>query len=443
MMTNIEHFKVPEDLSSAIHEGRCIAFVGAGFAGAASQPTWEQLLHVLAEHPQVPPDVSHYVRGRLTEKRADRNEEAAQLLQDALGREAFIGGMREILCGKDLPQAMEERLTQLKGIPFQAILTTNFDDLLAGTTPRSTVFREALHSRQGMPRSLYTNYHRLALHKSHEKNVTIKLHGDLSEPDSVVFSRMDYRRRLYANPAYLGFLRAVFLNYTILYLGYSFTDAYLNELRSEALAILGSDYNRPSAYAVVNDVPEFTRKHLLAVEGIEILNYDSREGADYSGFDHWLRALYQATNPVVQFGALLREKRLLWVDPNPQSIGHLAHGFFVEAAHQAGHIGGKITHAADAEEALQRLKAPGQKRVYDLVLSHWGYKPGQASTAERLLQTIRKDDIRVPVVIYSTREHADERKPIALGLGAQGYYFTNDGLLQAIERILKSGVETG
>mgnify|MGYP002388440496 CR=1 FL=1 len=82
----------------------------------------------------------------------------------------------------------------------------------------------------------------------------VKLHGDLlAEPPDVVLTRRDYRQRLYGSPAYTTFLKSLFATSTVLYLGFSFTDAYLNELRSEILALV--DYrtgDRPLAYAVVN-----------------------------------------------------------------------------------------------------------------------------------------------------------------------------------------------
>src|SRR5205823_12221704 len=99
-----------------------------------------------------------------------------------------------------------------------------------------------------------------------------------------------------------------------------------------------------------------------------------------------------------------------------------------------------VEFAVDAPSALTKLKSA---LSYDLVISHWGYKRGAASTAEALLSELRQNDIRVPALLYSTRERANERKQIAVGLGAQGYYFTNDGLLDAIENLLRPGTETG
>lgn len=468
MTTNYSGAKydVPRGLAVAIRTGRCIAFVGAGFAGAAKLPTWPALLRHLAASPQLHKDVCEHLTSRLNANQANHYEEVAQMLQREMGQEAFIAALRQQLCGKK-SSAMDNRLELLCGIPFRAVLTTNFDDLLQGTTPCSAAYRQFLHSPPLPPSSLYDNYRRFV---SGKHSITMKLHGDLNEPDSIVFSRLDYRKRLYTDPAYLAFLRAVFLNYTILYLGYSFTDAYLNELRSESLAILGSSNNWPTAYAVVNDEPDFARTHFASVEGIEILPYNTNEGG-HSGFDAWLQALHQATNPVVGFGNLLKGKRLLWVDSEPKNNSYLKDRFFVDAIKQANK-GAKeqsenaqceIVCVSNAPEALKELhdslqpapklsnelskqvsnEVPDKPSKYDLIITHWGYKPKQSSTAQELLQQMRQQDIRVPVLIYSTYEHAGERKPVALGLGVQGYYYSTEGLLKAIERVLKPGAEIG
>ncbi len=56
---------------------------------------------------------------------------------------------------------------------------------------------------------------------------------------------------------------------------------------------------------------------------------------------------------------------------------------------------------------------------------------------------MRKRNLRSPVLIFSTRKHADTRKSQALALGAQAYCFSEDGLLRSMERILSPGDETG
>lgn len=169
------------------------------------------------------------------------------------------------------------------------------------------------------------------------------------------------RRLLYENPHYLTFLRAFLLSHTVLYLGFSFTDAYLNELRSELLARLdqteGSD---PVAYAVINDVSALTQEHYRRHEGIEILAYDTDEGADYSGFDRILEAINKQTNPVMRYRSLLAGKRLLWVDPRWEMNFQRTHDYFdMRAGHEV------LDLLRSAEEALKRLAAPPDGRAYD------------------------------------------------------------------------------
>src|SRR5437868_14860652 len=91
------------------------------------------------------------------------------------------------------------------GIPFRGILTTNFDDVLPGCLPASSAFRAMLREEHAGRRSLIGTHRRF---RAAGGTLTIKLHGDLAEPKSVVFSRTDYRRRLYSDHSYLGFLRA-------------------------------------------------------------------------------------------------------------------------------------------------------------------------------------------------------------------------------------------
>lgn len=90
----------------------------------------------------------------------------------------------------------------------------------------------------------------------------LKLHGDLRRGTGVTLSRRGYRTRLYSEPGYLHVLRSVLLTKTVLFLGFSFSDEYLNELRSEVLAYLAPEGKTPRyAYALLEDVPPAMLTH--------------------------------------------------------------------------------------------------------------------------------------------------------------------------------------
>jgi hypothetical protein len=272
----------------------------------------------------------------------------------------------------------------------------------------------------------------------------IKIHGDVGSPETIVITRKDYRRHLYNNPGYQVFLRAMLANHPVLYLGFSFTDAYLNEIRSEILALLGYGGDGPVAYAIINDIPQLTREHYLRHEGIDLLTYDTRGATDFSGFDLLLGEIHDQTNPLFHFGSLLAEKRLLWVDPKPGNNEHITR--FFGLAKEVAAVRPSSFHiesVPNAEDALRCLQAAADSSSpFDLMITHWGRSGGQLPVAVRLLEGMRKQDLRCPVLVFSRARDANVRKPQALALGAQGYCFTDDGLLRAIEHVLSPTLET-
>ncbi|MGH8655925.1 MAG: SIR2 family protein [Gammaproteobacteria bacterium] len=217
---------IPKGLVNTIQSGRCVAFVGSGFSGAAGFPTWESLLRDLAARPEAE-NIRPQIEERLKDKTSHAFDEVAQALEDVLGRDAVIEQLRA-KCSYAVPNPMMERRRELlKDIPFRAVLTTNYDRMLKGEIPEPSTYRQLLRSvHTPWIDTLYVTA------KDRKQRPLLKLHSDLDDPQTIVMTRRDYRRLLYENPNYLSFLRAYLVSHTVLYLGFSFTDAYLNELRS-------------------------------------------------------------------------------------------------------------------------------------------------------------------------------------------------------------------
>lgn len=434
---------VPERLVVEITGGRCIAFVGAGFSAAAELPSWPQLITSLSTLPGVSQALRRTVADRVALGTAGALDAAAQMLQDTLGRETVRRHLETLLARPRLSKEMRRRLELLAGIPFRAILTTNYDGTLRGIAPDADAYRTVLRPPAPAWRSA-------AYWSPEESAPIIKLHGDVGRPEAenpLVLTRRDYRRHLHQNPAYATFVRALMATSTILYLGFSFQDAYLNELRSETLALLGHEPGAaPVAWSVVNDVPDVIVQHFRDNEGIEMLSYDTSQQKDFSGFDDWLEAIYAATSPVVRFGHYLRERRILWLDPRPESYAE-ARTFFDRATRAAGPGGHAVVEVPSADTALRRI-AGGRER-FDLVITHWG--DGDAvddagvacPTAVKLLRSLRRRDVEVPVVVFSRDTEVPRRKAMALGLGAQGYCVSFQALFRTIESIFTPESETG
>ena len=119
----------------------------------------------------------------------------------------------------------------------------------------------------------------------------LKLHGEVGPVgEDVVFTQRDYRERLYSSAAYMTFLRSLFATSTVLFLGVSFTDAYLNELRSEVLAMLdhrSEDLRSPTRCSTTSSPTSSATSPTTRASGV--IGYDTAGGTDWSGFEQLLR----------------------------------------------------------------------------------------------------------------------------------------------------------
>ena len=192
---------LPARLIDEIVSGNCIAFIGAGFT-APAVPQWRSLLAELADAELGDPAVARGVHAMIEGGSSRDLGAAAQTLRDSLGEERFFAIVRERLADPPLDDTMRRRLAQLGGIPFRAILTTNFDGVLPGEPPDRQAYLDVLRP----------SGHRWWDERFWDQNRAgarvVKLHGSVSQPESVVFTHRDYRR-LYASPAYATFLRSV------------------------------------------------------------------------------------------------------------------------------------------------------------------------------------------------------------------------------------------
>jgi hypothetical protein len=339
---------------------------------------------------------------------------------------------------------MQQRLQHLHGIPFRAILTLNFDGVIQGDPPEPNTYREVLrHERSHWWQKAFWSQD-LPDHRSGPP--TIKLHGSLlakEGTEQIVFTREDYRRRLYRDAAYVNFLRMIFSTSTLLYLGVSFEDAYLNELRSEVLSLLGyggKHAERPLAFALLADVDPAVAQHYRRHEAIEVIPFDSSKPKNFEAFDQWLKHLYDETSPMARLGTLLSQKRILWMDPTPDAL----HGasFLTRAASLYGRGHEPIVLVDSANKALHRLREAHEANdPFDLVISYWGGSL-QSSEGLTLLQEMRRRDLRSPIVIFAGKSDADERKRLALSLGALHYCVNFETLFMKIEEIFSSAEKT-
>jgi hypothetical protein len=223
----------------------------------------------------------------------------AQDMQDIMGEEPFEEYIRQQCKLSDdtmLTTEMVHRIRCLSRIPFKAIITTNYNScfrglekdiepaLLHGFINPCSLWESILRGTAGhdQERNLLDDQEEVLCgaqadlgDQDHEENCVesygevermtlkealdkykfrcpiLKIHGCVEYPNSIVLSRKGYKRLQYETPGFKMFLTSAMATNTMLYIGFSFTDDYLNEFRAEVLKMLRPSSRTPVQYNVV------------------------------------------------------------------------------------------------------------------------------------------------------------------------------------------------
>ena len=439
-LESMQGFDVPQHLVSEILSGRCIAFVGAGFSRPAL-PGWSELLRALSESiPAYTPKKQRESLQRMAKSAtaALDLEAVAQAIKDSFGDErgAFERAIQEALQVKENDEAAQSgiervnrRVRWLDEIPFKAVLTTNFDQFLKGLPPGTETYRSILRDN-----SKWWQQRNWNVAKGETTRPLLKLHGDANgDPYDapVVLARSDYRKMLHEQSRHPHFLRAVFGSHTLLFLGVSFTDAYLNELRSEALSYLHQPGNQnPMAYAIMENRPPEMREFFRRHEGIHVLPFDTKDHG-WLGFDKWLQQIRNATSAETRLRQLLKSTcdnddecapKVVWLDPKPQNniIGYS----YLERA------GAEVITVKHPDDLCKDTHGDAQ-----LVIMCFGHHPQNAPFAVEAMRVLNQWEDRPPAIVFASKEFRVANRRTVMRHGAWEYASTWGELFFLLEQL--------
>jgi len=430
---------VIDDLASTVRDGRCVAFVGAGFSADSGGPTWAQMVSELID--RLESDGSIDTRRASTARQyvaSGNHDAAASVAIDRIDRDSAPTNVRDIVQEiltptRDDDPGKRRRDTWLAGIPFAAILTTNYDRRPGGRNRDHDAYREVLR------RPVVTDpWLEIGLRQS--RGTAIALHGQFDPADGppLVLTRRQYRDLLYRDPGYRTFLRSLFATTTVLFLGKSFDDEYLNELRAEILSLVGDGrVDEPLAYAAVS-AAEFTRnqeEYLRDSEGIQLLRYgDSETDTDYSGFDALLESLYDRTNFFRIMQRELTGLRILWLDTNAGDHWGAEDVDRTIRQIESGSDDLVVERTSSLDEAIESL----HREHFDFVISNWGHSGDSDPVAVQLLDRMHDSRRRVPMIAFAGPQFESANRAEALRAGAYAFEVQHGDLFRQIHLLVSS-----
>lgn len=224
---------LPIALVQSVASSNTALFVGAGISLAAGYPSARELVAALQQELGTPPTNASFPDAMAQAINEHGRARVVQFLMERLARQA--------------PAESKIHAT-IAQLPFDVVVTTNFDTLL-----------EQAFQRTGKHCFTVVSPEELAYSRSGVVSV-LKLHGSIERPDSLLLTPRDYRafetsRELLAN---------AFQNYLVtrspIFVGSSLSDETILRILEETGRKLGA--HAPRAYVVVPQVDPAMRARL-------------------------------------------------------------------------------------------------------------------------------------------------------------------------------------
>jgi hypothetical protein len=260
---------VPTDLVAALLDGDAVLFAGAGLSASVGLPTWRKLVEDMIVWAEASGANLTAERAELANLiRQGKLTLAAETLRQRMGSQRFKEYLRAVFRDTEIgPSETHNLLTEL---PFSAVLTTNYDVLLETAYVKTT----------GIVPRVFTQVDTAELaDMNREKGFyVLKLHGDIDRISSLVLGAGDYRKVMFANPAFRDSLRALFLSRTMFFVGCSLADPDLVTLLEELRTIFEGYGRRHYVLLPSNNLGNLEQQQWEDSFGIQVISYRSSPG---------------------------------------------------------------------------------------------------------------------------------------------------------------------
>lgn len=260
------------ELRDAYADGNVVAFVGAGASLPAGLPSWRVLLDRLLAHARD----EDYITTAADEEIVDYIKhgyyiDAMSALRYPMGAVEFSSFIRRELVDRQLePSPLAYALAQLRHL--RAVLTTNIDRLLERAFSQS-----------------WTTLVRPTADLAQQRNVIVKLHGTLDNPNTWIFTREQYEDAYYNHQVYRNFFQTMLHASHMMFIGYGLDDGDFNQLLAAMRAISRNQPPRHFAFVEATGIrPDRRRK--LQDAGIRIIPYRA-QGNDHGELVQLVRGL--------------------------------------------------------------------------------------------------------------------------------------------------------
>ncbi|MDQ1354720.1 MAG: SUMF1/EgtB/PvdO family nonheme iron enzyme [Acidobacteriota bacterium] len=237
-------------LVERLRQKRVILFVGAGLSQGSGLPGWKKLFEPFCKKLGCPDEENFPAV-------------ATTLIQEHIhNRKEIIEHIVKQIGAVNLELNPNHEL--IKRLPFNIIITTNYDNLL-----------EDLYGASRLTR-IYSDENMAYFDPLSAKRQLIYLHGDINHPDHMVVSSIDYQNFADTRPIMVERLKTLTQDYTFLFIGYSAGDTNLQAVFDHFRITYKENANRH--FIVMEDPGKVKQTELSTRFGIEpVILKDKKE----------------------------------------------------------------------------------------------------------------------------------------------------------------------
>jgi hypothetical protein len=276
-----------------------VAFIGAGFTAPIKMPTWKMLLtDLIAKVEQgngAPPQFLQAIEYAKDCINKDQLVRAASVISSAAGqnrkeiepylKSAFSSAKYTGLeAGAAMRKQMEARLDALASLPWAGIVTSNYDTIVTDHFRNAGIGADNIcYGPEGNLGSIL---------KSIRRPFLVHLHGSVAA-GKMVLTESDYGDAYLSGSQTPSFLRALFLKYTVVFIGSEVEDRFIELRRELDLIFPGRIAALPSEYVLLADSNRGRGEYLAATGAFKVFYYSNRAN-QHEGFLPALKDLVAA-----------------------------------------------------------------------------------------------------------------------------------------------------
>ncbi|MES2683481.1 MAG: SIR2 family protein [Pseudomonadota bacterium] len=256
MADYLPHFPAPflEDMV----QGRCLPFVGAGFSLNAKLPAGKKMLDW--------DGLGKAVAKTLPEYQYTTALEALSAYAHEFSRVKLVEFLASALLVTSIQPAKPHE--QFCRLPFERVVTTNFDFLLEQAYSKLNKYCIPLISED-----------QLAVGDPQAGVRLLKLHGDLHHPNRLVVTEEDYDSFLGSLPLLATHLSSLLIDHTALFIGYSLDDPDFRQIWSVVKDRLGG-LRRPAYVLQVGAASHVVSRYER--RGVKVINLPKAPNRTYA-----------------------------------------------------------------------------------------------------------------------------------------------------------------